>query len=81
VRVDLADVRRRIVLEADSFAHHGTRDALYRDCHRYDELVRADWLVLRFTWENVMFEPDLVIATVLDVCALRDRQLPRKPSA
>lgn len=35
--VDLADRARRIALEADSFAHHGTREALRRDCHRYDE--------------------------------------------
>jgi hypothetical protein len=36
VRVDLGDPRRRIALEADSFAHHGTRDALQRDGRRTD---------------------------------------------
>ncbi len=38
---DLADVDRRIVLEADSFAHHDTRGAFARDCDRYNDLVAA----------------------------------------
>lgn len=67
VRVDLADRRRRIVLEADSFEWHGDRKALRRDCRRYDELVRAGWTVLRFSWEDVMFDPDWVIGIIRDV--------------
>lgn len=63
-RVDLGDPRHRIVAEADSFEHHGSRAALVRDCRRYDELVVRGWLVLRFAWEHVMFEPDWVLATV-----------------
>lgn len=59
-RVDLADVQRRLVLEADSFAFHGGRIALERDCRRYDELVLLGWRVLRFAWEHVMLEPDWV---------------------
>jgi very-short-patch-repair endonuclease len=70
-RVDLADEQRRVCLEADSFTWHGSREALARDCHRYDELVRAGWVVLRFAWEQVMFEPDWVIAVMRDVCARR----------
>ena len=45
------------MLEADSFEFHGERAALSRDCERYDELVARDWLVLRFTWEQVMHRP------------------------
>lgn len=73
VRVDLADRRRRIVLEADSFTWHGSREALARDCRRYDELVAGGWLVLRFAWEQVMFDEAWVLRTVGDVCRLRDR--------
>jgi very-short-patch-repair endonuclease len=69
VRVDLADQARRVCLEADSFTWHGSRAALARDCRRYDELVRAGWVVLRFAWEQVMFEPEWVVAAVRDVCA------------
>lgn len=71
-RVDLADVRRRVAIEADSFAWHGGRTALRRDAARYDELAAAGWLVLRFAWEHVMGRPAWVAATVADACALRD---------
>ncbi|GGO71344.1 DUF559 domain-containing protein [Nocardioides deserti] len=54
-RVDLADRRLRIVLEADSFAWHGGRDQLASDCRRYNGLAVHGWLVLRFSWEDVMF--------------------------
>lgn len=68
-RVDLGDRALRIVLEADSFEHHGHRSALAKDCRRYDELVVRGWLVLRFAWEHVVAEPlwvaDMVRAAVL----------------
>jgi len=63
-RVDLAHRGVRLVLEADSFEHHGNRSALVRDCRRYDELTIRGWRVLRFAWEQVMFEPEWVAATV-----------------
>lgn len=75
VRVDLADRRRRIVLEADSFSWHGSRAALARDCRRYDELVVGGWMVLRFAWEHVMFEPEWVVRTVRSAVRLRNRPL------
>ncbi len=59
-RVDLADITGRIVLEADSFEYHGHRAALTSDAHRYDELTLHGWRVLRFSWEQVMHEPDWV---------------------
>ncbi len=68
-RVDLAHPGLRIVLEADSYEHHGHRSALVRDCRRYDELVVRGWLVLRFAWEQVVAEPqwvaEMVAAAVL----------------
>jgi len=59
-RPDLADVGLRIVLEADSFEWHGDRQALRNDARRYNGFAAAGWLVLRFTWEDVMFQPQLV---------------------
>lgn len=72
VRVDLADRRRRVVLEADSFAWHGSRDALARDCRRYDELVAGGWLVLRFAWEHVVFRQEWVSRTAVAACREAD---------
>lgn len=60
VHPDLTDVSRRLVLEADSWTFHATRSAHRRDCARYNLLVVHGWLVLRFTWEQVMLEPAYV---------------------
>jgi len=70
-RVDLAHESLRIVVEADSFEFHGRRADLERDCRRYDELVRAGWLVLRFAWEQVMFDETWVAELVSDVVRQR----------
>lgn len=61
VRPDLVDELLMIVAEADSFEHHGSRRALAIDCARYDNLVADGWTVLRFAWEQVMFQPDWVL--------------------
>jgi very-short-patch-repair endonuclease len=70
-RVDLAHPGLRIVVEADSWEHHGSRSALTRDCARYNELTVGDELVLRFAWEHVMLRPDWVRETVKAAVALR----------
>jgi very-short-patch-repair endonuclease len=59
-RADLVDETSRIVLEAESFEFHGVRKLLRRDCKRYNAFVLGGWLVLRFAWEHVMFEPEYV---------------------
>jgi hypothetical protein len=69
-RPDLVDVRRRLVVEAESFEFHGRRAALRRDCERYNALVLRDCLVLRFSWEHVMHKRDYV-ATCLRMVARR----------
>ena len=59
-RPDLVDRERRLVVEADSFEWHGGRQALARDCVRYNDLVVRGWTVLRFAWEHVMLDPGYV---------------------
>ena len=44
----LVDRELRVVLEADSFAWHGGRQALARVARRYNRLVVDGWAVLRF---------------------------------
>lgn len=70
-RPDLMDERLGLVLEADSFEWHGDRTGLARDARRYNRLAVHGWLVLRFTWEDVMFHPDEVRDTL--VAAVRER--------
>ena len=71
VRVDLADRARKLVVEADSFEFHGDRDGFERDCERYDALTAAGWVVLRFTWRQVVDHPQWVVETVRATSALR----------
>lgn len=59
-RPDLVDEDQRLVLEAESHSWHSRRGALRRDCRRYTHLVLLGWRVLRFAWEDVMFEPEYV---------------------
>lgn len=70
-RVDLADEGLKIVMEADSFEFHSSPKDLDRDTRRYNGLTVRGWLVLRFTWRQVMFEPELVRETLLAAVALR----------
>jgi very-short-patch-repair endonuclease len=63
-RVDLGHQDLRLVVEADSFEFHGTRKALVADCRRYVSLVVRGWTVLRFSWEDVMYDPDWVVECV-----------------
>lgn len=60
VHPDVADRLRRIALEADSWTWHASKDAHERDCWRYNALVIAGWVVLRFTWQQVMLSPAYV---------------------
>lgn len=70
-RPDLVDTVLRIVAEADSFEWHGGRQALASDCRRYDELVADGWSVLRFAWEQVMFDQGWVAGVLTATASLR----------
>ena len=73
-RVDLADVSLHLVLEADSMEYHGERSLQDRDCARYTRLTSSGWLVLRFTWEQVMHRPDWVRAQIAAAVHVRQQQ-------
>jgi very-short-patch-repair endonuclease len=63
-QVDLAHRTAGIVLEADGFEFHGSREGLVADCWRYDELVALGWRVLRFSFEQIL-RPAWVLDVVL----------------
>jgi very-short-patch-repair endonuclease len=64
VRVDLGHRSARLALEAEGYEFHGSAAKFAADCRRYDELVAAGWLVLRFTYQQVIGDPQWVVATV-----------------
>lgn len=73
-RPDLVDEELGVLLEADSFGWHGDRAALRRDAKRYNAFVVNGWLVLRFAWEDVMFDPDYVRSVLEAVVAERTQR-------
>lgn len=69
-RLDLGHWGLRIGLEAEGFEHHGTRQALIKDCRRHVNLSIRGWTVLRFSWEDIMYDPDWVAAAVREAAGL-----------
>ena len=67
---DLAEPFRALAIEANSWGFHAGKQEHDADCVRYNALVIAGWTVLRFTWEQVMFSPDVVVRTVRAALAL-----------
>ncbi len=71
VRVDLGHRPARVALEAEGYEYHGSAGDFAADCRRYDDLVADGWLVLRFTYQQVLGDPDWVVATVRSAVAQR----------
>lgn len=67
---DLYDEALGLIVEAESFEFHGKRAALTRDCRRYNAFVLAGKVVIRFSWEQVIFEPEYVFAVLTEAVAL-----------
>jgi very-short-patch-repair endonuclease len=72
-RCDLGDAGLRLAVECESFEFHGRRRMLKRDCERYNAFVACGWLVVRFSYEHVMFEPDYVRRVLVDVVRVLGR--------
>ena len=60
VRPDLVDRERRIVRRGGLVRVARGPRSPSAGCRRYDLLVADDWTVLRFTWEDVMYDQDWV---------------------
>lgn len=70
-RVDLGHRVARLAVEAEGYEFHGSPSAFAADCRRYDELVTAGWLVLRFTYQQVLGDPDWVVGMVREAVRAR----------
>ena len=64
IQADFVWERRRLIVETDGHGAHGTRAAFERDRTRDRHLLLAGWRVVRFTWRQVVHEPDEVIGTL-----------------
>ena len=64
VVVDLLFARAGVVVEVDGYGAHGTREAFEQDRRRQNALVDAGYLVLRFTWRDLVEREDEVVAEI-----------------
>jgi hypothetical protein len=62
--VDVLFDGARVVVEIDGRAYHSDDVAFQRDRTRQNRLMRAGYLVLRFTWDDVVARPDEIVALV-----------------
>ena len=59
-RVDFAYPELRVVIEVDGWSVHGTAQATRLDFERQNEIEQLGWLILRFTWYDVVRRPAYV---------------------
>jgi len=76
VLVDFAFVPHKVAVEVKGFASHGTPKAMTDDFEREHRLVQAGWIVLSFTWYQVVKRPKYVADTILQVLGAREPALP-----
>jgi very-short-patch-repair endonuclease len=72
VHPDLVNPELGIVIEGDSWEFHASTPELFaRDCERYTLLTVNDWLVLRFTYKQVVHDPEWVRSVIEQAVAMR----------
>ena len=64
VEVDFLWPAHRLIVETDGHRVHGTRQAFERDRRRDRRLLLEGWRVVRFTWRQLVRDPDEVAATI-----------------
>lgn len=62
--IDVAFVRERVAIEVDGWSWHRDAERFARDGARQNILVNAGWHVLRYTWHDLEYESDRVLAEV-----------------
>ncbi|MDP9397885.1 MAG: DUF559 domain-containing protein [Actinomycetota bacterium] len=62
--LDVAFPRHRLAIEVDGWAWHSDPTRFQRDRDKQNALMRAGWVVLRFTWHDLVERPQYVVATV-----------------
>lgn len=63
-RVDFAYPELRLAIEVDGWETHSSPRELQYDLDRQNALVAAGWIVLRFTWADVVRRPAKVAARI-----------------
>ncbi|WP_246064062.1 DUF559 domain-containing protein [Blastococcus colisei] len=75
IRLDRCWPEVKLAVELDGAAHHTSPEDRQKDLARDRELAALGWVVLRFTYADVLRDPEGVRAKVLAVYTARMRQL------
>jgi very-short-patch-repair endonuclease len=78
--VDFTWPGTRVVVEADSFEHHGTRQAFERDRHRDAILRAAGYRTARYTHRQLTRRPTEVKRALSALLSEPGRRLPTAPA-
>jgi very-short-patch-repair endonuclease len=73
--VDLAWPKLRLGVECDGWRQHGTRGAFVRDRARDRALFRLGWSVLRYSWDDVVHDPDAFLDELVRSYELRAKSI------
>ena len=67
--IDIAFVSARLAVEIDGWAWHHSPGRFQRDRTKQNDLIRAGWTILRFTWSDLTDRPTDVIRQVRELLA------------
>jgi very-short-patch-repair endonuclease len=71
VHLDFAYPEALVAIEVDGYAWHMDRAAFERDRERDNLLQQQGWIVLRFTWAMLRWQPDHVAEVIRDALEQR----------
>ena len=74
--IDFAFVAEKVAVEVKGFEAHGTPKAMSDDFEREHRLIADGWIVLSFTWQQVIKRPKYVADRILQVLGARRPALP-----
>ncbi len=78
---DVVFVKLKLLVEIDGFAFHTDHEAFIRDRARQNEFVLNGWMVLRFTWWQLIQYPDQVIREIREAIELLTARVARGRSS
>jgi len=67
VELDIAFPALAVALELDGYAYHSSPEAMRADLQRANAIMAAGWVLRRYTYADLLGDPDGFIASVRDL--------------
>ncbi len=69
VELDIAFRQRRLAIELDGYAYHSSPESHRSDLHRANDLMADGWVIRRFTYADLVADPEDFIRQIVEVLA------------